>query len=86
MDNPILLTKAESLMRLKEMLKKSYVEDMVCVHVSEILVNFENVYEQIKERFLGDNVIIRSSLRHNGNFHNVKSLHLDAKCTVHGVW
>ncbi|MBQ8914020.1 MAG: hypothetical protein IJ054_08270, partial [Lachnospiraceae bacterium] len=78
MDNPILLTKAESLIRLKELLRKSYVEDMVCVNVSEVLVNFENVYEQIKERFAGDNIIIRSSLRHNGNFHNVKSLHLDA--------
>ncbi len=78
MDNPILLTKADSLIRLKELLKKSYIEDIVCVNVSEVLVNFENVYEQIKDKFGNDNIIIRSSLKHNGNFHNVKSLHIDA--------
>lgn len=78
MDNPMLLTKAESLIILKDLLKKSYIEDIVCVNVSEIFVNFNNVYEQIKEKFSGDNIIIRSSLRHNGNIHNVKTIHLNA--------
>lgn len=78
MDNPLLLTKAESLQRLKELVKKSYIEDIVCVNVSEVFVNYDNVYEQIKECFSGDDIIIRSSLRHNGNFHNAKMLHLDA--------
>lgn len=78
MDNPLLLTKAESLQKLKELVKKSYIEDIVCVNVSEIFVNFDNVYEQIRECFSGDDIIIRSSLRHNGHIHNAKMLHLDA--------
>ena len=82
MDAPLLLTKAESLLKLKELLKKSFIEDIVVVNVSEIFVNFNNVYEQIKEKFLGDNIIIRSSLRHYGNIHNAKMIHLNASDAV----
>ena len=82
MDNPMLLTKAESLIVLKDLVKKSYIEDIVCVNVSEVLVNFNNVYEQIKEKFSGDNIIVRSSLKHNGNFHNVKRIHLDSSDAI----
>ena len=82
MDAPLLLTKAESLLKLKELLKKSFIEDIVVVNVSEIFVNFNNVYEQIKEKFSGDNIIIRSSLRHYGNIHNAKMIHLNASDAV----
>ncbi len=82
MDNPMLLTKAECLIKLKDLVRKSYIEDIVCVNVSEVFVNFGNVYEQIKEKYSGDRIIVRSSLKHNGNFHNVKRIHLDSSDAI----
>ncbi|MBR1815786.1 MAG: hypothetical protein IJ763_03705 [Lachnospiraceae bacterium] len=78
MQNSLFPTKAETLIKLKELVKKSYIEDMIIVHVSEIMVNFDNVYEQIRERFIGDKVIIRSSIRYDEDSGYSKMLHYNS--------
>ena len=78
MKNSLFPTKAETLIKLKDLVKESYIEDMIVVHVSEIMVNFDNVFEQIKERFAGDKVIVRSSIRYDEDSGYSKMLHYNS--------
>ncbi|MBQ8923935.1 MAG: hypothetical protein IJ053_03980 [Lachnospiraceae bacterium] len=78
MQNSFFPTKAETLIKLKDSVRKSYIEDMIVVHVSEIMVNYDNVYEQIKERFAGDKIIIRSSIRYDEDSGYSKMLHYNS--------
>ena len=78
MESPLILTKAETLLKLKEVLRKSYIEDMVIVHVSEVMVNFDNVYEQIVERFPQDKIIVRSSIRYDDDYGYSKMIHYNS--------
>lgn len=61
MDKVTITTKANTLVALKDALRKSYIEDIEVIYISEIMVNFPNVFERISESFNGDSIIIRSS-------------------------
>ncbi len=55
------MTKADTLLRLKEKLKKSYIEDICVFTVGELCTNGVGILFDIKKRFGFGNVIVRSS-------------------------
>jgi len=64
----ILGTKAETLMRFQNMLTKSVVLDQISFRVSDWESNQTAIVEQIKNKFSGSSVIIRSSALAEDNF------------------
>ena len=64
----ILGTKAETLMRFQNMLKKSVVLDQISFRVADWESNQTAIVEQIKNKFSGSSVIIRSSALSEDNF------------------
>ena len=64
----ILGTKAETLMRFQNMLKKSVVLDQISFRVTDWEKNQIAIVEKIKDKFLGGSVIIRSSALSEDNF------------------
>lgn len=64
----ILGTKAETLMRFQNMLKKSVVLDQISFRVADWELDQNAIVEQIKDKFSGNSIIIRSSALSEDNF------------------
>ncbi len=61
MNGPVISTKADTLLSLKDIVKKSYIEDMTVIYVRDFLHNKTEVFHRIAEYFKGDRVAVRSS-------------------------
>lgn len=61
MDTPIISTKADTLASLKNIVRKSHIEDIEIVRVGEYTADRETVYNRISESFGDDRIVVRSS-------------------------
>lgn len=85
MKNHVISTKADTLLTLKDIVKKSYIEDIIVVYVKDFLNNKMMVYHKIAEGFKGSEIVVRSSSKNEdsmassnaGHFESV--LHVDSR-------
>lgn len=66
----ILGTKAETLSRLKKIVKNSYIQDQISFNVEEWKKESRNIIDKIKDKFGWQPLIIRSSARSEDSFCN----------------
>lgn len=57
----LISTKANTLLALKPILKKGYIEDICVVTVRDYMSDFASVYQRIFDVFHGDKIVVRSS-------------------------
>lgn len=84
MKTPVISTKADTLLALKDIVKKSYIEDIVIIYVRDFLHDEQAVFHAIEDCFQKDEIVVRSSSRNEdgmvssnaGHFESV--LHVDS--------
>ncbi|RHR40202.1 hypothetical protein DWX23_09650 [Parabacteroides sp. AF18-52] len=57
----LISTKANTLLALKSILQKGYIEDIYIVSVRDYINDFSSVYQRVLEIFQGDKIVVRSS-------------------------
>ena len=57
----LISTKANTLLALKSILQKGYIEDIYIVSVRDYINDFSSVYQRALEIFQGDKIVVRSS-------------------------
>lgn len=82
MSKPEISTKADTLMAIKNLLKKSYIEDMYVVYVKEFLRDKTEVFSKINDRFKGDVIVVRSSSRNEDSMENSNAGHFESVLNV----
>ncbi len=68
--NDIISTKANTLLNLKDKLKKSRIEDILVVTESEFNKNKSIIFEKIKNKFKGSKIVVRSSCSMEDGFNS----------------
>lgn len=84
MNRPVISTKADTLLGLKNIVKKSYIEDIVIICVRDVVQDEQVVFDKIESCFQGDEIVVRSSSKNEdsmtssnaGHFESV--LHVDS--------
>lgn len=66
----ILGTKAETLSRLRGMVRHAVIQDQVACTVAQWHTDFPAVLEQVRQRFAGERLVVRSSARSEDSFHH----------------
>ena len=64
----VMTTKSDTLLFVREYVKKSFVEDIIIIKVGEFLKNKTVTFQIIAEEFKGDAIIVRSSCRDDRYF------------------
>ena len=76
MEKKIISTKADTLLAIKDLVKKSYIEDMVIVTAGEFMHKKVEIFHKVYEHFKGDKIVVRSSPINEDNVTAVDDLHL----------
>lgn len=76
MEKKIISTKADTLLAIKDLVKKSYIEDMVIVTAGEFMHKKMEIFHKVYEHFKGDKIVVRSSPINEDNVAAVDDLHL----------
>lgn len=82
MCKPEISTKADTLMSIKNLLKKSYIEDMYVIYADEFLHDKTEVFSRINDIFKGDTIVVRSSSRNEDCMECSNAGHFDSILNV----
>ena len=76
MEKKIISTKADTLLAIKDLVKKSNIEDMLVVTAGEFMRKKMEIFHNVYEHFKGDKIVIRSSPSNEEDVVAVDELHL----------
>ncbi len=76
MEKNIISTKADTLLAIKNLVKKSNIEDMVVVTAGEFMHKKMEIFHKVYEQFKGDKIVVRSSPTNENEVAAVDELHL----------
>lgn len=82
MNGPVISTKADTLLSIKDIVKKSYIEDIVVIYVRDFLHNKTEVFHKIAEHFKGDRIVVRSSSRNEDSMASSNAGHFESVLDV----
>lgn len=82
MNGPVISTKADTLLSIKDIVKKSYIEDIVVIYVRDFLHNKTEVFHKIAEYFKGDRIVVRSSSRNEDSMASSNAGHFESVLDV----
>lgn len=68
-------TKADTLAALRDLVKKSYIEEICTVRVGEVIREREEVYKKLRNQFESDKIVIRSSSKNEDAMANSNAGH-----------
>lgn len=78
MNGPVISTKADTLLSLKDIVKKSYIEDIIVIYVRDFLHNKTEVFHRIAEYFKGDRIVVRSSSKNEDSMVSSNAGHFES--------
>lgn len=78
MNRPVISTKADTLLGLKNIVKKSYIEDIVIVCVKDVLQDEQGVFHKIESCFQGDEIVVRSSSKNEDSMTSSNAGHFES--------
>lgn len=78
MGKPEISTKSDTLMSIRDLVKKSYVEDIEVVYVREFLGGSSDVYSRIAKTFAGDTIVVRSSSKNEDSMVSSNAGHFES--------
>lgn len=76
MENKLISTKADTLLAIKNSVKKSQIEDMVIVTVGNFMNKKVETFHMVYQQFRGDKIVVRSSPKNEENVAAVDDFHL----------
>ncbi len=76
MEKKIISTKADTLLAIKDLVKKSHIEDMVVVTAGEYIGKKMEIFHRLYQQFKGDKIVVRSSPKNEEAASYVDELHL----------
>lgn len=82
MNRPIISTKADTLLALKDIVKKSYIEDIVIIRVKDFLRDEQAVFRAIETGFQGDEIVVRSSSKNEDSMTSSNAGHFESILNV----
>ena len=82
MKEPVISTKAETLLSLKDIVQKSYIEDIAVVYVRDFLHNKTEVFHKIAEHFKGAQIVVRSSSKNEDSMVSSNAGHFESVLCV----
>ena len=82
MKEPVISTKAETLLSLKDIVQKSYIEDIAVVYVRDFLHNKTEVFHKIAEHFKGAEIVVRSSSKNEDSMVSSNAGHFESVLCV----
>ena len=81
-NNEIISTKANTLLALKGLVKKSYIEDLLILEVGEYLSNPNLFAQKISTQFKGNPIVVRSSSKREDAFEESNAGHFTSVLNV----
>lgn len=78
MSTPVISTKADTLYLLKDIVKKSHIEDIVIVYVKDVIRDKQTVFDNISKFFCGDSIIVRSSSKNEDSMITSNAGHFES--------
>lgn len=78
MNGPVISTKADTLLSLKDIVEKSYIEDIVVIYVRDFLHNKTEVFHKIAEYFKGERIVVRSSSKNEDSMVSSNAGHFES--------
>lgn len=82
MGKPEISTKADTLLAMHDLIKKSYIEEIVIVYVSEFLDDREAIYRRIAVTFGSDTIVVRSSSKNEDSMVSSNAGHFESILNV----
>jgi len=76
LENKVISTKADTLLAIKNHVKRAHIEDMVIVTVEEFMNKKIETFHKVYEQFKGDKIVVRSSPKNEDDVTAVDDLHL----------
>ncbi len=81
-NNNLISTKANTLLALKELVKKSVIEDIFVITYNDLKNNLDNVLNNIKTKFKGKKIVVRSSSKREDAFQESNAGHFTSVLNV----
>lgn len=82
MGKTIISTKADTLLAIRDMLKKSYIEPSMVIRVSDFQKSKTEVFHTISEMFKGDKIVVRSSSKNEDSLDGSNAGHYESVLDV----
>ncbi len=82
MDKSIISTKADRLLAISDVLKKSYIEKSMVIRVSDFTKSKTVIFHTISEMFKGDKIVVRSSSKNEDSMSGSNAGHYESVLNV----
>lgn len=78
----LISTKADTLLALRDRLKKSRIEPICVVTAEDFMRNSQMVVQEIGKRYAGQKIVVRSSASNEDNLHSSNAGHYDSNLNI----